>query len=52
MAPEVNIHVNDGAFGPRNLLLLPRRKEFPLIPQEIGWLGGSRYLEDHPRTGK
>ena len=33
--PEVNIHVNDGAYGkPRNLLLLGRRKE-TLIPQEF-----------------
>ena len=32
---EVNIHVNDGAYGkPRNLLLLGRRKE-TLIPQEL-----------------
>ena len=32
--PEVNIHVNDGAFGPRNLLLLPRKKKFTLVPEE------------------
>ncbi|CAK9107893.1 unnamed protein product, partial [Durusdinium trenchii] len=30
---KVNIHVNDGAEGPRNLLLLPRRRQ-ALVPEE------------------